>query len=717
MAQELIFRTLDGVTSISIDFINNISDGTPGYYLSAKSKAINFGTPKLTDIGKSRKKSKEPVKDSHWTNRYPEVELFIKGSSLDDMRDKYRVLVEIIQSSMWEMAYNGGGDTEATRYYDCFSVIDIPSVIAGETWDNYIYRISLKVEAKPFARRAAVDLPRNLCIDGNMGNDASGSGIPDSWADRDSGVDPPAHKDVVENEWAETRVLTGGSTSGEWAGLESPAIPVVAGEGYSFAIKYYTSSTFNDILSAQAFVLFNDGGLTSRSLLYTEVPVTAETESTILNFIAPVGATSCTLRTEIICDGGGSSFGSLFLQDFLAVEGADIPRGADGNVLYYDSEISLSPGTLKIKNLPGDVPAQTILKQMQPDDTVSRSPMFIFGMVYKDDIGVIDASNNNKGFIYNWKGLVDTEAYGGVCSEVQAHTSELKLSLGGMSGRFLMVLNLKTDSSTFDTDTFKINIYSDLNSTGVPYSPYTFTPFVGLAANKWTGPTIFGTVDIPLGADPDWEDWITGAFPTNSLGIESKSGTGTGWRVDTAVFFPVKNNLFRCDKIAKSGLHGIIHDSISRMAGNYWEYNSPSSFSVGGNDTYDYIWYWGTYQEYFDNVISVDMADLPAGGTFTNLTGGVTYSSTSGITRKFNLPVGTTEFFGDYSAPNISFTLDASINKGALPQSYLPGVFYPYPVIENKFISFIGDFVDTATKQFDYTGTLLSIRYVPRFLE
>lgn len=451
----------------------------------------------------------------------------------------------------------------------------------------------------------------------------------------------------------------------------------------------------------------------------------------------------------------------------------------DGGKIIYGTETSVSPGTLMLKNLPGDADALGFIRHMPPDGT-AKQVRPIIGMTYPGDREISDRNGIKRGYVYNFLEAADPDALGGKSSNPIAPGAERIIDLGSMNGRFLIMGAIKNN---YNADgAVHLNLYGNYNSTGAKYSTDAIAIDHTYAGYK---SICFGTLEMPLGNDTEW-DWEPDAHLANRLGIATATGPTTGdLTIDNLVFMPLNGGLHRCETLNATGVHCLIYDSISRVPNSSWEYTPATvNFSVGSGGDYQfaqfvegeafslawdgsgtYLLYWATYQDYTLNIASFDapdlpdggtftfyadvtflsetgatrriqlgtnysgglingvymplnasskvnMFDLPAGGVFSNLSNGVTFTGESGTMRSFALPVGVTSFTGTYTPGPPSFDLEAVANKGSIPVIHYPDALY---LRDGKFIVMTNAYVNLATNEFDHAGSVISMRIIPRY--
>jgi hypothetical protein len=670
----------------------------------------DMGKSGWTDAGWKKFINGECTAEAHRTNRTISVTLQLEDSTADAVLAKFEALKASLAKPSFKIVSNWGG-TSVDRVYECYgsgSPIELPSKLNLEKLP--IIRVSVSIEARPLSHDESFQLPRNYIKDSAMQDDWDGDGVCNSFVEHATGSGDGAL--TMDPDGWQKIVMTAG-TEGDEYGVTQSAVFTIDGtvdDFLSSRIDYMVGALQN--CTAQIYLYANVSG--ALSLLDSTTPDVGEStaHSHSLNVTTDTTARLyCCLRAD---PSSPPAYGVLYVRNALAYRGEDLIENAQGVPLWHESEVSGTPSHVGIKNLPGDVDASAIIRLVQPTDS-DMNPRPILGLPYLSR-ELTDGNGRKQGYIKKFTDAADAYALGGKCSAAIGHGDELIIDLGNMSGRFLVMADIMSDSSSATTDEFHLHLYAD-RAQAVPVNVTDpITPFA--AADKWHSP-IFGQVTIPLGSDPDWDTFLPGAYPTNSLGIKSSGGTGTGWYADTVVFIPLDGGHLRFEEaIPTAGMHAIISDTLSNMPGMFWEYQStaPVSFSVGSGPGYDYNYSYASHQDYLDRIITVAMNDIPVGAAFSGFTPAtVSLSSESETIRRFLVPVGWAgSFTAGRTASALPFHMDAIHNKGASAAIHLAE---PLFLRDGRYVVRFDHYVNDANQQYDHGGVLVDYRISPRYVD
>lgn len=552
MTKKLIFRTLD--QTVSIDWLAGGDIDTPGYWIRANQEAIKFGSPQMTETGKTAKRNGEPLTNTcfgagaHWTTRIVEFEGHIKGSSRDDLRSRYRTLYQILTSSWWEIVHNGGGATEQDRYYDCMMTVEIPPV-ETITWEQNDYKLSFRVEARPYARGAAVVLPRNYVIDPGMYVDFSGGGLPASFALFKSGT--PTYtiaqiKDGNDIYWTKIQVSAG--AAGDGVGIVQSGIACVAGDVISSRIEYKSDAATGGcsyVIEPQEI-----GGTTPAAARLLNNTTAAQTgaEAKVEGRTVSAGTTSISLYVYISLSATGT--GTLWVRNAMIVKAATLPTGADGGTLVCGTQVAQSPATLPLDNLPGDCGTLSTISLVAADNagTLSEKDKFT--------LGVTPAEDNITLPVISFTGTANTDCLGGQCYAMNWTQALVEnMTLRGTYYVFVRVMSTGSVNQYLRLKQYASDNYTNSN---VAYQTPNIPAFS--VVNKWE--TIcMGVLGFPLA------DYIDES-PANYVILDVPAGSYTGSQyVDYVAFVPVVWGFCRAELVnnfsgAIMNNHGIVLDNI-----------------------------------------------------------------------------------------------------------------------------------------------------------
>ena len=211
MAFKMQARTIDAATTVDLDSGN----------FSVIGDTIEFEVPAMTEAGTARKRIGEYITDADWQTRTLSWLQMIDAADIDTLWSSYRSLLEVITQPRWELVFNSGGATEADKYYDCYS-LPLALVVTKQILFANRGKVDISVTAKPFARKAAVQLPRNYILDAPMSESWDGTGVPNSFVLANSAAPPNYRVSTRSDEDGKsyTRIeVNGGGAAGEYAGI------------------------------------------------------------------------------------------------------------------------------------------------------------------------------------------------------------------------------------------------------------------------------------------------------------------------------------------------------------------------------------------------------------------------------------------------------------------------------------------------------------------
>ncbi|MDA8115291.1 MAG: hypothetical protein M0Z43_11290 [Acidithiobacillus sp.] len=705
MAEKLIARTKDH--SISLDLLNDY--GIRG--------ARSFGISGWTDPGTVKRRNYERTTAADRTPRRPSLNVVCQAATMDLLRAKYADLKAVFLSDEFEIVRNDGGATEADRVYDCFGVefvAELPENLPLSSWLEW--PVLLEPEARPFVRAQTLNLPRNYVKDAVF-EDHNVDGYPNSFVADDSGTPATGTVTLMSDDGEPfIRIQVTGGDVGRFKGLKQ-AISLITVADASY--EYRVADVAND-----AYAQVTCDSIISAGFLYDKHHFNNTTDwiqanQTTVGVLGATGGAASDLHIRVYAPNANSTMTFDIRYPQLATEA--LPTGKDGGKIFCATDLSTSPGHVAVKNLPGDVDGPCIIKQ-RLTGTVTTTPKYCIGRA-----GAYDRPMDSygsplwRGYIYKFRGstadATDANAVGGVCSDVIAHGAQTTIKLGHMRGRFSVWARIR---STDTAGKFSLKVYPNNYASDTPYSTRQISSLVA-TADKWSGPFCLGTIDLPLGSDPDFSG------PANTLGVQSTGGAvGAGWKIDHLVFIPVRGGHYRIDPISlvfATEQQGIIYDTISQESSVYVE-RVPSgavttSFSVGSGSGYTYSWRWNSMIDYTNHIVSVDMPDLDPGGTFSALSGGATYVDTVGTVTRFNVGAGWGgSMTGDYTFPSIPFAFDDNLpEKGNITSAHDPSLIYLAPGVLNLIPTMAFEKINNAAYQYQAKATTFSFRYIPFLLE
>jgi hypothetical protein len=526
MALTITARTYDQTKSVSLI-------AAP---YSVKWDGINRGAPQFTGPGAVKSRNEVRTTDGDRNLRRMSWKQMITKDTIGNLMDSYESLKDIICQPRWELVLNPGG-SESDRYYDCFAVTSVPD-FTGMMATKFFHDWTVEFDARPFSRGAAVDLPRNLITDALMcENHYYTDGIVQGFSAHATTMTGTRTRDT---DYGGQKIVIAGYTAGsanEWYGVVGNAFAVTAALKYSYRIKMKTSPVDETTLTnlyVQIFVQYNDGSNTIQYLRNSQTAVTTDTEFKLENQTAPAGATAANFYIRLkaasaaacagtlwaheamaICNDSGSgatAVANLSVTDltitaggngyingatatfpapdegtaptvdvivtngvvtgfenldnsgvavyysepsltFAPVTSTGLPKGKDGGTLFYCSEVYESPATVCIKNVPGDVDATCIIQFGGSDHTVSYNSRHV--NTAGDDWFILGNMHQDLtvapsgGFVISWYNTASTYALGGYCSNYQNDQSGyLDASLPDtLKGRYLIVARVKSGAT------------------------------------------------------------------------------------------------------------------------------------------------------------------------------------------------------------------------------------------------------------------------------
>jgi len=564
----------------------------------------------------------------------------------------------------------------------------------------------VRFEAKPFADGVALELPRNWVVNPGMNEDFSGDGLPEAFVADDSGTPATGTVTVVKpsedtDGYGYTRIAVTAGAAGRYKGIKQTlSVPnnVDTYENIWYRITGLANSATVEIYvdNGEGFYIVQ---ASANVATWTQAP-----------YADQLGAGFARVLHIRVLTGAANSAATLDVMMPHVSEQyyGQPPTGKDGtNYVSYGSEVTASPATLPIRNLPGDVDAQVFMQLIAGESSSASGT---------EDQLVIGAAQSGV-HVISFNGEANSYALGGVCSADIAHSSEYLLALDpSLRGRYLVFGRLLTDSSSPTDDTFKLNVYPNANGRGTPDSTDEITPLA--VASKWQGPFCFGTIELPMGGRAEW-DW-TDAEPQNSLGIEAGGGTGTGWKIDHLTLIPMRQGHGRIagEILASAAVKAAIFDTIGDPPGAYFEYELATSTTIAITETGgSHNWYWGSYADYTANIRSVYLPEAFGYITITASCGGCTFESydNTSLVARFATAANTT-----WDAVITLITRDwwnydnlASASNPTEPPDFDP-IFIPPG--DSVLVPMVAEYVNDANQNFKNVGAKVALRIVPRYL-
>ncbi len=345
----------------------NLADGI-NYRING---TITLSPLELTSGGQRKQRAGLPLLDGDYKNRTMSWQQKILGSTQDVLRSNYQALRQELNTVRNTFVFNSGGATESDSTVVFFSSYPVPAI---DTLMVASHRdvLDIKIEIRPFAVQAQIDLPENLIVDPAMWADNNADGICNSFVASVSGA-PPTHTLSIAGEWQEIDVTAGGANN-EYAGV-SQTFAVTAGQPYSFSLRYKTSATLTNC-HVTARVYYNDGANTIQTIFDTATPSASETYISLPNQTAPGGASPATQATLYIWVIGTAAgmVGTLYVKKALAINAASIPVGLDGQDMWWTTHAAEGPNLIQFDNVPGDFPALARISMVNsgPDANADR---------------------------------------------------------------------------------------------------------------------------------------------------------------------------------------------------------------------------------------------------------------------------------------------------------------------------------------------------------
>ena len=523
---------------------------------------FDVGYPALKERGQNKSKTGEPINTYDYEDRTIRFDALIEGTSIDDRDSKYRALMaeffptQDARFNTNTFTFNTGGttgDLTATFYRGLSSAIIIPYG-TGEQ-HNFVMRLNISLVCQPFFRGAQVDLPENLVFNSNfqycyeinptyygLANTlikTTGGGITDSYTIDDG------QKVTVTNTPA----------GFAWAGIRTPSDNTFAGgDTISVRCEYKcTAAAGSDI--ALSIIIFCTAGSGHITLLNSQTDaVTDWTEILIEDITVPTGTTSWYLWAYMDSNTAGGSQ-SFWIRKAQIVKADAIPKGKDGNTIYYDSYFDETPCVGHIENIPGDVDAEARIE---------------FGG---------DTANNK--FFLGSRAANPVE--GGLPMIFKYYGSTEANTLDGDFERIVLSVNTWDILSTAATQTLNFTQYEGLyhvllrtrSSAADPTGDSIYMRIQqligGNASTVYTGPRVWFSR-----ATSDWEilnmgvvscppaglvpDTVT-AFTSYYLRFDYAGDTAANWDIDYVAFVPVDYGYIFVDIEEVTGASGCVFQS------------------------------------------------------------------------------------------------------------------------------------------------------------
>lgn len=674
----------------------------------------NFGEAIFSEGGEKKASDGERTTDADRRPRTAVLDLRFEGTSeatRDVLYNSVKAALEGTNPAVptGVLTCNPGGWT-ANRYLDFYyglSTIETTEVVVGHF--NFIRRATMTLICKPFARTAAIELPRNYIKNPGINEDLSGDGLPEGFVLIKSGSPTytiTQETDATGKTWTKIAVTAG--SAGEYVGIKQTAIPIVAGDVISSRLEFKCDAATGGCSYYGMFWETGGSGLAYpfSGLTAGRTAVATAQEAKFENRTISASTTSVELGVSIDLSATGTA--TLYVRNGMIVKSASLQTGDDGNTIVCGSEVTTSPATLPLENIPGDVDAQVFMQVIAGESSAASgtADQLVIG-------GGLSGSH-----VISFGGATDANALGGVCSVAETTAGEHIIALDpALRGRYLVAGRLKVNTSgTPASNTFRLNVYPNANGKGTPYSTTTISPCAAL--DKWQGAFFFGTIELPMGGRPEW-DWTT-AEPQNSLGLECVNLASASWQRDYLALIPLRQGHGRIagEILASSATKAALFDTIGDPPGSYFEYELDSSTVIavtasGGSHN----WYWGSYADYTANIRSVYMPECDDYTSVTPSCGGCTfesYDSTSKVAR-FGTGANTTWNVTIVRPAGDWWNYDSlsTVSNPTEPPDLDP-IFIPSG--DSVLIPMVAEYVNDANQNFKNVGAKVALRIVPRYL-
>lgn len=668
----------------------------------------DMGDPGWTDEGWKKNINGEHTTDAERTPRTISFIYVIQALTVDLMHDELDTLKALLNRANYVLTANDGGAVETDRYYDCLGLRSLIIKLSDEmpTEDWLEWEVAVEIEARPFARKAALELPRNWVKNPGMNEDFSGDGIPEGFVTDDSGIPATGTVSVISpaddpDGYGFTRIAVTAGAAGRYKGIKQ-TLAVANNVETEEHIWYRVTGVAN---SGSARVYVENGGV--GNLVDTAIDVG---DWTIASLTQTGNGSGRVLHIQALTGAAGSTVILDVMMPHVS-ETADgtVPTGKDGtNVISYGSSVTTSPASLPMRNIPGGVDAQVFMQVIAGESSAASGT--------EDQLVV--GGGLSGAHIISFGGEVDANALGGMCSVAETTAGEHIVALDpALRGRFLVAGRLKVlTSGTPASNTFRLNVYPNASSKGTPYSTTTISPCAVLG--KWQGAFFFGTIELPMGGRPEW-DWTT-AEPQNSLGLECVNLASASWKRDFLALIPLRQGHGRIagEIVASSATKAALFDTIGDPPGAYFEYELDSSTVIavtasGGTHN----WYWGSSADYLAQIRSVYMPECDDYTTVTPSCGGCTFVSYDSTSKVARFATGaTTTWNVTIVRPAADWWNYASLNTVSNPTE--PPDFDPIfiPAGDSVLIPMVAEYVNDANQNFKNVGAKVTLRIVPRYL-
>jgi hypothetical protein len=667
----------------------------------------NMGSPGWTDEGWQKHVDGERTTDADRTPRTISFTYVIEGATVNAMHSSLQTLKDLLSRANYVLTANDGGSTETDRYYDCLGLLSLEvELVEGMPTASWLeWPVLVEIEAKPFARKAAIELPRNWVVNPGMNEDFSGDGVAEGFTYDETAMGAVGYA-TPSIDSGQKIVVSDSDALNEAVTLSQVIADADGGETWSFGIEYKMTAMTN--CAVAIYAIETDGDANSFFLLSTRTTVqNGWTKAQILNQTLSAGTTAVTFMA-IITTSDANASGTLWVRKAIAIQDDAFPVGDDGVRMFWGSEVTTSPATLPLENIPGDVDAQVFMQVIAGElsSSTGTADQLVVG-------GGLTGAH-----VISFGGEADANALGGVCSVAETTAGEHIVALDpALRGRFLVAGRLQVLTSGTPADnTFKLNVYPNANGRGTPYSTTTIAPCAALG--KWQGAFFFGEIELPMGGRPEW-DWTT-AEPQNSLGLECVNLASASWKRDFLALIPMRQGHGRIagEILAATATKAALFDTIGDPPGAYFEYGADTTTVIavtasGGSHN----WFWGSLPDFTANIRSVYMPECDNYTSVTPSCGGCTFESYDSASKVARFATGANTTWNativvpppdwwDYENLNTASNLTE-------PPDFDP-IFIPAG--DSVLVPMVAEYVNDANQNFKNVGAKVALRVVPRYL-
>lgn len=296
--------------------------------------------------------------ESAFSNRVITLTLLLQADTEAGLRDALRDLYAEVYENTNVLEYRSPGSSESV-YFDVFrGDVDVPAMPEGRWIRRVLDGVLVTLTAKPFARGDEVEL-KNLCKNASLDRDANGDGVPDFWG--------PGGTAVITVQVAYRKYgtgaahLVGSADQDALSNNDVGEISVTAGETYAFSCWTWVRAGTLKIAIKRA---------DNYEIIESTTTTADKWNRHSFTFVVPAG---CSLIYVDFLQDGATAL-DAFVDGVYVGQHDEVPEGWSGYYILtnHTDDDAGDAGYLDVCDIPGDVPAQAVVRIHNTVSSVGR---------------------------------------------------------------------------------------------------------------------------------------------------------------------------------------------------------------------------------------------------------------------------------------------------------------------------------------------------------